>query len=63
MQTQDTVLRAPTPKGKDEREFLRELSHQITDAVLSDENLAGSARHQHIQRRIQALGVAGASAA
>ena len=63
MQTQDTVLRAPTPRGRDEREFLRELSHQITDAILSGEELAGSARHEHIQRRIQALGVADASAA
>jgi nitrite reductase/ring-hydroxylating ferredoxin subunit len=54
-QTQDTVLRARTPEGKGDRQYLRELCKSVTDIISSSSNLESGERVSRIRAGIDAL--------
>ena len=51
----DAVLPIPTPSGRDERDYLSEIAHRVTDIVLESAFLPEADRERYVAKHVTAL--------
>ena len=51
----DTVLPLPTPAGRDDRDYMKEIGHRVTDIVLESASLPEAERKKYVEEHVVAL--------
>ena len=51
----DTVLPLPTPAGRDDRDYMKEIGHRVTDIVLESASLPEAEREKYVEEHVVAL--------